>query len=266
MPQALTFADIIMSLETAKAALDEAGQLRQLRDDLSGADMAYVQIAELCESIELAVSGLHHTARNKQRELRKRPRTEREMINVIVKEIAPMRKIKPSTKEIMSGGIRAAALRQADGRCELCGNEWDLSTHHVVPRARGGLDDLENIVVVCKDCHNEIEPMGFVTRGETLNYTPRRRINLAQEANPTRQTEFDLTPAEKAANTKAANVRDELRRDADLAEWALPFARYLDADPGILPLSAPRVSRPEKDWHVIVYGAGRHARVSREAS
>ena len=255
MPQPFTIADIIAALETANAALFEADKFRQLQDDLPGADTAYTQIVELCADIERAVTSLHHLTRNKQRELRRRPRTEQEMITIIAKEIDPMRKHrKPSTKEIMSGGKEAAALRRAEGKCELCGAEWGLAAHHVTPRKLGGLDELENIVVVCKDCHNEIELQALPSRAETLHYVPQRKINL------------ELTPAEKAAVTKQTNHAEEAKRAAEIAEWARPFDRYLDASVQILPLDAPRIERPEKSWHVIVYGAGRNSNLLRKGS
>jgi len=267
MPKPFTIADIIMALETANAALFEADKFRQLQDDLPGADTAYTQIVELCADIERAVTSLHHLTRNKQRELRRRPRTEQEMITIIAKEIDPMRKHrKPSTKEIMSGGKEAAALRRAEGKCELCGAEWGLAAHHVTPRKLGGLDELENIVVVCKDCHNEIELQALPSRAETLHYMPQRKINLELHQEQEKKTIFDLTPAEKAAITKKTNHAEEAKRAAEIAEWARPFDKYLDASVQILPLDAPRIERPEKSWHVIVYGAGRNSNLLRKGS
>ena len=129
---------------------------------------------------------------------------------------------KPSTKEIMSGGKEAAALRRAEGKCELCGAEWGLAAH--------------------------------------------RKINLELHQEQEKKTIFDLTPAEKAAITKETNHAEEAKRAAEIAEWARPFEKYLDASVQILPLDAPRIERPEKSWHVIVYGAGRNSNLLRKGS
>jgi 5-methylcytosine-specific restriction protein A len=53
-------------------------------------------------------------------------------------------------------------LKQAKGKCELCGNpapfvrvtgEGYLEVHHVQPLAEGGPDTVDNAVAVCPNCH-----------------------------------------------------------------------------------------------------------------
>lgn len=51
------------------------------------------------------------------------------------------------------------ALRQAvferDGfACVYCGCLDDLACDHVVPRSRGGLNDMENLVTACRPCNS----------------------------------------------------------------------------------------------------------------
>ena len=264
MPQPFTIADIIAALEAANMALPETEKLRQLHDDLPDIDAAYTRAAELCRDIEYAVSGLHHVIRIKHGELYKQPRTEREMVRVISREVELMRKTPQiRMKEIMPGGVEAAALRRAHGQCELCGAEWKLASHHIIPRAAGGLDDLNNIVVVCQECHDEIEPLIFTTRAKILHYIPQHKAKLEPVTKPNRELNT-ATQAEKAAQTRATNQLTKAKQDAELARWAASFEQYLDASVTTLALDAPRIRRPEKNWHVIVYGAGRHSRVARE--
>lgn len=53
--------------------------------------------------------------------------------------------------------LRAAVLRRDKHLCQEClkagiykaGNQCD----HIVPKADGGTDDMENLQILCKDCH-----------------------------------------------------------------------------------------------------------------
>ena len=46
-------------------------------------------------------------------------------------------------------------------RCRECGvKESDdeiLTVHHVIARSQGGADSEENYILLCRDCHDEIE-------------------------------------------------------------------------------------------------------------
>lgn len=61
--------------------------------------------------------------------------------------------------------VKAWVLRQADGRCELCGEPAPFASeggvpylehHHVVQLANGGSDTVENSVAVCPNCHRRL--------------------------------------------------------------------------------------------------------------
>ncbi|MEX2410060.1 MAG: HNH endonuclease [Candidatus Paceibacterota bacterium] len=49
--------------------------------------------------------------------------------------------------------------QQANSRCSFCpeGNVSLLELHHIVPRAEGGSNDPQNLLLVCKNCHGLIE-------------------------------------------------------------------------------------------------------------
>ena len=38
--------------------------------------------------------------------------------------------------------------------CELCGGQAD-DIHHIKRRGEGGGDELENLIAVCRECHNK---------------------------------------------------------------------------------------------------------------
>ncbi len=41
--------------------------------------------------------------------------------------------------------------------CPICGLKKPDTPHHIIPRAGGGSDGRNNIIWLCKNCHNEIE-------------------------------------------------------------------------------------------------------------
>ena len=42
-------------------------------------------------------------------------------------------------------------------RCYFCPATHSLQTHHVVPQRKNGSNESENLVIVCKKCHNKLE-------------------------------------------------------------------------------------------------------------
>jgi hypothetical protein len=48
----------------------------------------------------------------------------------------------------------AAAYERDGSVCRYCGSTDDLTVDHVVPRARGGSDNLENLAVACRRCNS----------------------------------------------------------------------------------------------------------------
>jgi ATP adenylyltransferase len=56
----------------------------------------------------------------------------------------------------ISGTLRYEVLSRAKSRCELCGiphDEKALEVDHIVPRNRGGVDDLINLQALCYSCN-----------------------------------------------------------------------------------------------------------------
>ena len=61
-------------------------------------------------------------------------------------------------EKVISRELRAQALERDMWMCMSCGNEDldNLTLHHVVYRSLGGLDDLENLVTLCWECHRKV--------------------------------------------------------------------------------------------------------------
>ncbi len=54
--------------------------------------------------------------------------------------------------------------RQIDRECKICARQEELEIHHVIPKSRGGLNFLENLITLCTKCHKEVHlgwDMGF---------------------------------------------------------------------------------------------------------
>ncbi len=47
-------------------------------------------------------------------------------------------------------------LIQERGRCEKCGNKFNLTIHHKKESSKGGYDAIDNLQVLCRECHDKI--------------------------------------------------------------------------------------------------------------
>lgn len=59
------------------------------------------------------------------------------------------------------GTVRNAALERDSYSCRICGvsngmRGIELHVHHLVPRERGGSNELRNLITVCRECHINI--------------------------------------------------------------------------------------------------------------
>lgn len=60
--------------------------------------------------------------------------------------------------------VREQAIKQYGKACELCAYTLTIDTHHIIPKYKGGQHSINNLMVICPNCH------ALVTRGLiTLN-------------------------------------------------------------------------------------------------
>ncbi len=52
--------------------------------------------------------------------------------------------------------VRLQAIKKYGKICELCGYKLAIDTHHIMPRFQGGLHEIDNLMVVCPNCHSLI--------------------------------------------------------------------------------------------------------------
>lgn len=55
--------------------------------------------------------------------------------------------------------VRAQAIKKYGNACELCNYNIAIDTHHIIPKYQGGPHEIENLMVVCPNCH------ALITRG-----------------------------------------------------------------------------------------------------
>lgn len=49
--------------------------------------------------------------------------------------------------------IRAQAIKTYGKKCEICGYSLSIDTHHIIAKAAGGKHEINNLIVICPNCH-----------------------------------------------------------------------------------------------------------------
>lgn len=57
--------------------------------------------------------------------------------------------------------IRMQALKKYGTKCELCRYGLVVESHHILPRNMGGLHEIDNLMVLCPNCHALITKGNF---------------------------------------------------------------------------------------------------------
>lgn len=77
----------------------------------------------------------------------------------------------------------AAALRERalkrDGACRICGAVEELQVHHLDAVAAGGANTLENVIVLCRACHLEIERTPGLQSPPPAALAPKKRLDIS---------------------------------------------------------------------------------------
>ena len=51
---------------------------------------------------------------------------------------------------------RRAVWERCKGRCEYCGKKA-IDPHHIIYRSQGGSNEEENLIALCRKCHDDIK-------------------------------------------------------------------------------------------------------------
>lgn len=57
----------------------------------------------------------------------------------------------------ISPKVRKEVLERDDHQCIVCGSNYGLQIAHYISRARGGLGNARNLVVMCASCHFQFD-------------------------------------------------------------------------------------------------------------
>jgi 5-methylcytosine-specific restriction endonuclease McrA len=63
---------------------------------------------------------------------------------------------------------RVEQVMERDGhQCRMCGRSEGLAdVHHIIKRSQGGTDDMDNLILLCRNCHNKQHPEKQVQLGK----------------------------------------------------------------------------------------------------
>ena len=73
---------------------------------------------------------------------------------------------------------RTLAKRHYGGVCVICQFEHAVEVHHIVPRSKGGSDDIENLVPLCPN-HHTMAHLGLLSEHDlkTARPSPNHNVN-----------------------------------------------------------------------------------------
>lgn len=66
-------------------------------------------------------------------------------------------------------------------KCEKCGQAIEVGTkngvvlHHIIPLDKGGTDEPDNIMILCKSCHSKIHDIAAIMRSTKKQKKERQR-------------------------------------------------------------------------------------------
>jgi 5-methylcytosine-specific restriction endonuclease McrA len=81
--------------------------------------------------------------------------------------------------EIISAELREFILKRDNMICQNCGKKkrkTNLEVHHIIPRSKGGTNDINNCVTLCKYCHDREKWYGHVRAHPTTLKRKNRKI------------------------------------------------------------------------------------------
>lgn len=104
-----------------------------------------------------------------------------------------------STSRPIPDAVKARVRERDNYHCQVivCRSKRTLECHHIIPVINGGQADEDNLILLCKRCHDEIEDTSIRTRHEIREYIP----------------DWYLTKHNKARKTEQKLADDEIATD-----------------------------------------------------
>ncbi len=69
-----------------------------------------------------------------------------------------------ATKQAQWREVRRVVLKRDGNRCRACKRGGSLDAHHLLKRSQGGKDEANNLIAVCRECHDEIHGHVLIVR------------------------------------------------------------------------------------------------------
>lgn len=68
--------------------------------------------------------------------------------------------------------LRRSIIHRDKRKCQMCGKKSDLEVHHIKPKENGGGDNPENLITLCRACHDIAELEKLPTATIIRNWQP----------------------------------------------------------------------------------------------
>lgn len=79
--------------------------------------------------------------------------------------------------------IRTEAFQHFGHECNICGSHENLQVHHKLKKTMGGLDEIENLEVLCRDCHEAKHGFYFEAGNYNKDHTANSAIIRSEKTN-----------------------------------------------------------------------------------
>lgn len=65
---------------------------------------------------------------------------------------------KKPLNSLSTRSVKRRVLEERGGKCEVCGYNKTpvLEVHHILEKSKGGTDNPDNLIVLCRNCHGEV--------------------------------------------------------------------------------------------------------------
>lgn len=128
----------------------------------------------------------------------------------------------------MAISVQQRALERDGHECQECGvgvgfqNDdavADAQVHHIVPKSEGGGDGLDNLVTLCRGCHDGKHPNGVGRpAGNNGDYKSKTRALLTELEREQIAGQHGDDRRYQAASRARSRIRDELAEDVSVLE------------------------------------------------
>lgn len=129
----------------------------------------------------------------------------------VLKSLEEARRLYPSNWD----EIRKRVLFRDGFKCKTCGSRENLEVHHVIPLSKGGTNTLDNLVTLCRKCHEAIhqahKPKPLI---KTLTLKPTTTIKKSFQ--PVKQKQEKTKPLNPETEKLYKQFIHEITRNASL--------------------------------------------------